>query len=409
VRRGVAGNALVAAGAAVIAAAAFAIAQPLAAQERILSYDTEIDVRADGSIEVAEHIRVRAEGSEIRRGIYRDIPTRYRDRFGNRVRADIEVLGVERNGAPEAWFTEGRSNGVRINTGGDDFLPALPADYTFTIRYRATRQLGYFDEHDELYWNAIGTGFIFAIESGSVVVRLPAAVPAERLGAEGYTGPQGAQGAAYTAAAADGSAHYRLTQRLDPYHGFTIVLTFPKGLVPEPTRAQRREWFLADNAGVLVALLGLLGMLLFCAMAWWRVGRDPRRGVIVPRYEPPAQHTPAALRFMRRMDYDMRCFSADLLGLAVAGHVHIHRDKQRFSEKWRVERRGPAATAAATASAAVMPWRSRVSATRPSSGSKGLRRLMDERVSGSGHACGCDIRARSPRLWVSGRNHRLRS
>ena len=47
----------------------------LHAQERILSYDSEVDVRDDGSLDVVERIRVRAEGNHIRRGIYRDFPT----------------------------------------------------------------------------------------------------------------------------------------------------------------------------------------------------------------------------------------------------------------------------------------------------------------------------------------------
>jgi hypothetical protein len=325
---------------------------PLAAQERIRAYDTEIEVRADGSIEVAEHITVRAEGTQIRRGIYRDVPTRYRDRYGNRVRVDLEVLGVERNGRPEAWFTERRSNGIRINTGGDDFLPTLPAEYTFTIRYRTTRQLGFFAEHDELYWNAIGHDWVFPIEEGTVTVRLPEPVAVELLGAEAYTGPQGAQGTAYTAAVPEpGLAEYRLTSELAPREGFTIVLTFPKGLVAEPTSADRTGWFLRDNAGVLVALLGFLAMLLYSAMTWWRVGRDPRPGIIIPRYEPPAEHTPASLRYLQRMDYDMRCFSADLLALAVGGHVRIHEDRKRRASRWRLERTDPTPVAATSAAA----------------------------------------------------------
>ena len=140
---------------------------PLAAQERILSYESEVEVLADGTVEVTERITVRAEGRQIRRGIYRDFPTRYRDRYGNRVRVGFEVVGVERDGRPEEWFTERLSNGVRITTGGDALLP-VPAEYTFTLRYRTTRQLGFFEEHDELYWNAIGTGWVFPIETGVV-------------------------------------------------------------------------------------------------------------------------------------------------------------------------------------------------------------------------------------------------
>ena len=132
-------------------------AAPLAARERIESYDSRIVLNADGSLDVTEHIRVRAEGDNIRRGIYRDFPTRYRDRHGNRVVVDFEVLEVLRDGRSEPWFTETRFNGVRVNTGNDDFLPT-PATFTFTIRYRTTRQLGFFADRDELYWNAIGTG-----------------------------------------------------------------------------------------------------------------------------------------------------------------------------------------------------------------------------------------------------------
>ena len=174
------------------------IATPAAAQERITSYDSQVQIRQDGSLEVTEHITVHAEGTDIRRGIYRDFPTRYRDRFGNRVRVDLEVLGVERNGVMEPWFTESMSNGVRINTGNDTFL-TVPADYVYTLRYRTTRQLGFFADHDELYWNAIGTGWIFPIERGSVEVHLPSPVPIDQLHAEGYTGPQGAKGTAYVA------------------------------------------------------------------------------------------------------------------------------------------------------------------------------------------------------------------
>lgn len=319
----------------------------VAAQERIRAYDIEVDIRRDGSIDVTERITVRAEGSQIRRGIYRDFPTRYSDRYGNRVRVGLDVLGVERNGAPEAWFTERLSNGIRINTGGDDYLPALPGDYTFTLRYRTTRQLGFFDEHDELYWNAIGTGWIFAIETATVAVRLPAPVPAERMAAEAYTGPQGAQRTDYTATLPEpGVAQYRLMSPLAPYEGFTIVLTFPKGLIVEPTGMQRARWFLADNAGVLVALIGLLWLTLFTTTTWRRVGRDPRPGIIIPRYTPPDGYSPAALRFLRRMGYDMRCFSADLLSLAVGGHVRIERGSKR-SSPWRLERTNGSAAAGA--------------------------------------------------------------
>lgn len=337
-----------------LALAMVLLATPLCAQESIRSYDVEVDVRSDGSLDVTERIKFRAEGNQIRRGIYRDFPTRYRDRYGNRVRVDLKVTGVERNGAPEPWFTERMNNGVRINTGNDDFLP-VPAEYTYTLRYRTTRQLGFFDNHDELYWNAIGTGWIFPIERGSVQVRLPGPVPINQMRAEAYTGPQGAKGTNYVAELpAPGVATYRLTQPLGPYEGFTNVLTFPKGLITEPTGGDRARWFFADNRGVLIALAGLVVLLLFCVREWRRVGRDPKKRAIFARYEPPADKTPAGLRYLRRMGYDKRCFSADVLALAVAGHLRISRDKHFFKDEWRLDRNGSMSSPASSGQSALL-------------------------------------------------------
>lgn len=334
--------------------AALLIAIPLRAQERIRSYNVEVDVRADGSLDVTERIGVHAEGQQIRRGIYRDFPTRYADRFGNRVRVDLKVLGVERNGSPEPWFTERMSNGVRINTGNDDFLP-VPGDYTYTLRYRTTRQLGFFKDHDELYWNAIGTGWIFPIGSGSVRVRLPAPVPVGQLKAEAYTGPQGAKGVNYVATVPEaGVATYRLTQPLAPYEGFTIVLSFPKMLIAEPTSTQRIGWLFADNRGVVIGLIGFLTLLWFCVREWRRVGRDPAKRAIFARYEPPADKTAAGLRYMRRMGYDMRCFSADVLALAVGGRLRINREDHFFKDSWRLDRDGQVSLPSSPAQSALL-------------------------------------------------------
>ena len=306
-----------------------ALATGAGADERILDYTIEVAIRADASLDVTEHITVRAEGRNIRRGIYRDFPTRYRDRRGNRVLVSLDVLGVERDGRPEPWFTENLSNGVRINTGNDDFLP-VPADIRYTLRYRTTHQIGFFAEHDELYWNAIGTGWAFPVDVANVQVRLPEPVPLAQMSAEGYTGPQGANDQNYIANLLEpGLAHWRLTAPLAPQEGLTIVLTFPKGLLPEPSRAMRVGRLLRDNIGVLVALIGLFVLWFYCATRWWRIGRDPRAGVIVAHYDPPEGRSPAELRYLRRgCTYDMRCFTADLLLLAVDGCARLHRENE---------------------------------------------------------------------------------
>ena len=52
-------------------------------EERILSFKSHITVTPGGTMLVTETIRVRAAADQIKRGIYRDFPTRYKDRRGN--------------------------------------------------------------------------------------------------------------------------------------------------------------------------------------------------------------------------------------------------------------------------------------------------------------------------------------
>jgi len=316
----------------------FAVVSSAGAQERILSYDTEIRFNKDASLDVTENITVHAEGSDIRRGIYRDFPTRYKDRLGNRVVVDLDVLSVQKNDVIEPWFTENKPNGVRINTGNDNFLP-VPADYKYTIHYRTTRQVGFFKDHDELYWNAIGTGWVFPVEEGSVVIRLPDAVPADKMMLLAYTGPQGAKGNAYKAeVVSPGVARFDLTAPLAPYEGFTVVLGFPKGMLPEPTKSDKARFFFEDNRGILIAVLGFLLLLLYMWRSWSHVGRDPAKGIIIARYEPRIDHSAAGYRFMSKMGYDMKCFTADVLTLAVNGWIRIIEKDKFLKNEWSLER-----------------------------------------------------------------------
>ena len=66
------------------------------AEERILSFHSEIIVEKNGDLLVTEIIKVRVEGVQIERGIYRDLPTRRRGKADPR---RFEILSVKRTGA----------------------------------------------------------------------------------------------------------------------------------------------------------------------------------------------------------------------------------------------------------------------------------------------------------------------
>ena len=162
------------------------------ADERILSFDSDIRIHGDGGMAVTETIRVNAENVEIRRGIFRDFPTDYRDPLGNHYRVLFEVTGVTRDGAPEPFFTESRSNGTRVYIGDRDrLLP--PGEHVYVLSYATDRQIGFFADHDELYWNVTGNGWGFPIDRASAHVALPVDVGRDRITMEGYVGVAGSQ------------------------------------------------------------------------------------------------------------------------------------------------------------------------------------------------------------------------
>jgi len=311
------------------------LAANAAAVERVLDFHSDIRIGADGALTVTEVIVVQAEGREIRRGILRDFPTDYRDRRGARVVAPFDVLRVTRNGEPERYTAERRGNGVRVRIGDPD-VALRYGRHTYEIRYRTARQVGFFDDHDELYWNVNGNGWSFAFDSISAEVTLPREVPAAELKAEAYTGPVGAQGRSYEAFTRDGAAAYRSTHPFLPHEGMTIVLAFPKGVVARPTAMQRARWFLDANRGVAVGLAGACLLLAFLYWRWSRVGRDPAAGPRFPRYEPPPGLGPAGVRFLYRMGADDRAFSAALLGLGARGYLKIRQEGAGYA----IERTG---------------------------------------------------------------------
>ncbi|PKL96930.1 MAG: hypothetical protein CVV17_13070, partial [Gammaproteobacteria bacterium HGW-Gammaproteobacteria-7] len=244
------------------------------------------------------------------------------------------------NGRPEPHFTERRGNGVRINTGNDDLLPT-PGEFTFTLRYRTTRQLGFFDGFDELYWNVTGTGWTLPIDAVGASVTLPDAVPPDRLRLDGYTGVQGSSGGDYRVTVVNDGARvqFETTRPLTAREGLTLVVGFPKGLVAAPTSGERTAAFLHDNRGVLIALIGLAVLLAFYVLRWRRFGVDPQPGALFARYLPPEGHSPAGIRYLRKMAYDARCFAADVVDMAVRGFLVIERLDQDGSERWLLRRR----------------------------------------------------------------------
>jgi len=290
--------------------------------ERILSFDSHITVNPDASMLVTETIRVLSTGEQIQRGIFRDFPTTYKDRAGNRYTVGFTVQSILRNGQPEDWHTENMSNGVRVYMGRKDhFLD--PGEHIYALTYTTDRQLGFFADHDELYWNVTGNGWAFNIDTALATVELPPGAPGATL-LEAYTGPAGATGSNYSSEMPSaGTVLFRTTHSLAPNEGLTIVVGWPKGFVREPSATEKTVYLLKDNFTLLVSVIGLIVLLVYYLLVWAAVGKDPAKGTIMPLYAPPDNVSPAAIRFLAEMDYDDKVFAAAVIDMAVKGHLAI--------------------------------------------------------------------------------------
>lgn len=306
------------------------ISGPGFALEKILDYHSDVQIQQDGSIEVSETIRVNAEGNNIRRGIYRDFPTSYTDKRGNYYKVDFEVLSVTRDDRPEPWHSDTRVNGVRTYIGSEN-VRLSPGQYTYRLSYKTTRQIGFFDDYDELYWNVTGNGWMFPIDHASATISIPESIDSSDFRTAFYTGSSGSTAQNARSQILSGqSVEFETTRGLEPYEGLTVAVGWPKGLINQPGTQQKILWFFKDNGSATALLLGLLAAFGWYYRSWKTHGKDPKKGVIIPLFEPPDGISPAGVSYIDKMRFNKRTFPAAIISLAVKGYLEIHEDKKDF-------------------------------------------------------------------------------
>lgn len=306
--------------AALLVLAACVFAQPAFAREQITMFDVHIGVETDGDIVVTEKITVTAEGVQIRRGVFRDLP-RYFERDGARFAYDYRVLNVERDGRAEPFETSTDQNAYRIRIGDADVL-LEHGQHTFLIRYEVKNQVRYFEGYDEIYWNATGNYWAFPILRARAILELPPG--AIIVGARGYTGALGEAGGAYAYRQRENLHSFITTRALGPQEGLTVAVGFEKGLIDAPSMGDRASLWWARNGALVILLLGLGGLAVFLVHGFDKVGRDPQKGPVFPRYEPPAGYSPAAVHHVYyRSVAGHRALIATLMHLAVRDRLSI--------------------------------------------------------------------------------------
>ena len=269
-------------------------AQAAGGKERIRSFDSRVAIAPDGTLTVDETIRVWATGEAIRHGLVREFPTKYKSPTGGTVTVGFRLLSVNQDGKKADYHVKSAQNGKEIYIGDKNTLVS-PGEHTYRLSYETDGQLGHFAEHDELFWNVTGNGWRLPIETATATVTPPPGAKVEKFTA--YTGPQGARGKDFTAEREGGSVRFATTAPLPPGQGLSVVVSWPKGFVQEPSFIKK----LLTTSSSLLALGGMVTVAAYFFVAWLLVGRDPKAGTRIPLFAPPKGLSAPAARYLQRM------------------------------------------------------------------------------------------------------------
>ena len=315
--------------------------------ERIVAYDVIVEIGDDGTLTIVERIDYDF-GSSVRHGILRDIPTRLTfDDTYDRI-YPLEVVEVRASeGTPAGYAVESAEGGItRLRIGDADV--EITGRHSYELTYTVEAALNGFPDHDELYWNAIGSEWPAPIGRATIAVRAPADITQVACfqGYEGSTLP-------CDRAVAKGAEASFAQENLGSYSGVTIVVGLPKGAVPEPVPVLEERWSFGRAFEATPTTLGATAAMTAGAVGGvaalvWRRGRDRRfRGSPVDQvmgnpagehqsvplgegdasapveFAPPDDMRPGQMGTLVDEQANVLDVSATLVDLAVRGHLMI--------------------------------------------------------------------------------------
>ncbi|MGN0838630.1 MAG: DUF2207 domain-containing protein [Pyramidobacter sp.] len=312
---------------AVLAALLFSAAPALSAAgvpvERIDRFDVSARLDSDAGLTVTENLTLNAAGVHIVHGLIRAIPVRYRDSSGRAVTVGLEVFSTKLDGKNIPWkeSREGRDVFIRIGS-ADKVLSA--GQHTLELTYRITKQIGFFSDHDELYWNVTGSEWEFPIMKTTFRLQLPGKDWGEGVQRIAwYTGVQGSTDTSRARKNPDGSV---TASRLDPGEGLTVVYGWPKGLVTPPALSTSEKISNAafQYAETVCAALNWIGAAVgACLLLRAFLRTSSHSETVIPLFHAPDGLSPSLARWAVVDQKDIISLTAEIIALAEKGYLKI--------------------------------------------------------------------------------------
>lgn len=198
--------------------------------EKIDNFDVEIKINNDSSIDVTERIEYDF-GDLQKHGMFRELPAVYKEHL--LLIDDVEV--EKENGEPWefTYYKEGRYLIVKIGSASE----YVSGRQVFIIKYHVEQAIGYFEDYDELYWNASGDEWQIPIMKATAKVYLPRTIKKDEAKLAcfaGYAGSVSECNEKKIITNSEGVEGYYFSQdSLAVYQGLTVVAKLNKGDVAE--------------------------------------------------------------------------------------------------------------------------------------------------------------------------------
>jgi uncharacterized membrane protein YgcG len=296
--------------------------------ERITRFHSTMRVQKDCSVEITERISVVSRGLEIRHGIVRSMPLSY-EYEGGRTDVGFTITEVKLDGQSEDYHTESTGNGILIYIGSESTLVS-DGYHTFELTYIVEHVLGFFKKYDELYWNVNGTdsGTDSRFETDTVSAEIYYPEGARFVQSKGYTGVYGSTVQNYISRPLENGMYFQTTKGLAPGENLSVAVAWEKGHLNYPTGFDNFLYWIKSHFLWVIGAIGLLMTLIFNIRIWFRHGRDPKPGTIMPLYEAPKGFTPADAAFLHNYGRKTaNMFTGQLIALATKGYLKIAIDE----------------------------------------------------------------------------------
>ena len=282
--------------------------------------DYKVDMKVYGSqgiFEVNETITV--EFSEPRRGIFRNIPYKYRI---DGKELDISIFEVDVESFKYKTYKEGSDFVIRI--GDPDIY--VEGTQTYHISYKVKKAFLFMEDHTEFYWNIIGNGWQVPIEAVNFTVTLDQAMPMTDKDYYIYTGISGEKGQDATVQYFVDRFQGNSTRTFNPHEGITLAINLPLEYIKRPGKWELL-WEKYGTGGVGGLLFLIISGLFY--RTWSRYGKDYPI-VRMVQYVPPKDLNPAVAGVI----IDEKADNEDILALLPYWAHNGHLLMKRIPQTW---------------------------------------------------------------------------